>query len=219
MVYILATSYLGCSVSSLDEALAVPLLVGVEAAKCPSTDGFSAANIPTTNPVLLSRRYFSAKQLQDDKTARVKRVPTILNQVPSCYYLDDTNLKRILLKIKPFLLLYFPHTPLVYPTGCLALPSRNWRECVISINSRCWLVRDKSRFCGEGVCFMYLGCAVYQVNYCLIIKHIKYSSYQSIVTVFVLYSRFASKKSTILGSHSFSWLSKSMHHLLDHLAQ
>ena len=40
----------GLCASLLDVALALPLLRGVDAAKCPSTDGFSAASIPTTNP-------------------------------------------------------------------------------------------------------------------------------------------------------------------------
>lgn len=42
-------------------ALALPLLRGVDAAKCLSIDGFSAANIPTTNPGLLSVAIFSGK--------------------------------------------------------------------------------------------------------------------------------------------------------------
>lgn len=42
-------------------AVVLPLLRGVDAVKCPSTDGFSAANIPTTNPGLLSLAVFSDK--------------------------------------------------------------------------------------------------------------------------------------------------------------
>lgn len=41
--------------------LALPLLRGVDAAKCPSIDGLSAANIPTINPRLRSISIFSGK--------------------------------------------------------------------------------------------------------------------------------------------------------------
>ena len=52
----------------VEHGLALPLLRGVAAAKCPSIGGFSAANIPTTNPGLLSAAIFSVKT-----TVRVTR--------------------------------------------------------------------------------------------------------------------------------------------------
>lgn len=41
--------------------IVLPLLRGVDAARCPSIDGFSAANIPTTNLWLLSVAIYSGK--------------------------------------------------------------------------------------------------------------------------------------------------------------
>ncbi len=45
----------------LGMALTLPILRGVDAAKCSSTDGVSAANISTNNPGLLSVAIFSGK--------------------------------------------------------------------------------------------------------------------------------------------------------------
>lgn len=146
-------------------ALALPLLRGVDAAKCPSTDGFSAANIPTTNPGLLSFTICSGKTTSKQRhdSCKLQRVLPITNQI-RCYYLNDIYSYFISHKTLGILFPYLPHTPLVYPAACLALLSRNWRECVTCFNSLRWLVSAKPLFTIRDVWFIQPRCTLFGVS-------------------------------------------------------
>lgn len=119
------------------QAPALPLLRGAAAAIWASIDGVSAANIPVVNEGILSvvivsrieERWLHNPQESLGHPAN----GYIASSVSSIPQLVTLNIKHLLSAS--------PTYSLDSPRACLALLTRNWRECATCIDTCRWLVK------------------------------------------------------------------------------